>query len=316
MLFSCAKTQEEKVDSAIDQAQYYLTNEDCEEARDALDEVSYQDDDALYVSLYAATYACEAGYSELEEVLDNISNISFDSTSLFGSVAALPSSNETVADSDDFINLQTAINTIIESSSTMTTQGRVDKFGDRGGTDLSFQALYMILIQMGKFFAYYGNADANGLKGQGSSFSNVCIANYLNYTRSPLLDATLGATPVNGCDTANDGHPDLDSSSGTPSLNLVHTRLCYGIVLFNNFFEILTNVSIPNSDSLGDLSTASTLLAAIYTTADALEVAAFGNGSNLSSVASVTNQAACEGLAFTDVISFYVFLIETNFGNT
>ncbi|MEX1099842.1 MAG: hypothetical protein WEB87_05420, partial [Bacteriovoracaceae bacterium] len=53
LFFSCAKTDEVLVDSANQEAKYYLTNGKCSDAKKILDSVGYQSDDAVYIGLYA-----------------------------------------------------------------------------------------------------------------------------------------------------------------------------------------------------------------------------------------------------------------------
>lgn len=314
---SCAKTTEQKIESAKNEAKYWLSEGKCTKARSVLDDVGEQGDDAVYISLYAATYACQAGYSEL----DFIANLgSLNANSLIGSLASFSSSDPADFNHTKFNYLMSAINYILDSAgSTPSTVSREDEFGQVKGTDLSLQALYMIMYGMGKFFAYYGNA-ANGLKGQGAA-GNVCIGNYIadadidEYLDNDNIPAGTG--PINGCDSGNDGHADLKAPVDTA---LIATRLCHGIVLFNNLFDILSNVTLSSNDSLGDLGSVSTAVSALFTTAEGAEDLAagmgVGDGAAVETLKSITSQSVCEEQLALHHQMYYVILFETNFSDT
>lgn len=304
-VLSCAKSPEEKLDSVKQEALFYLTEGNCVKARESLDEVSFQDDDADYVAIYSSTYACEAGYSELSSVFGNLEGL--DSNSIIGSLAAFDTSNETQADSEQFLNLMSAIDTILSSTSTVGTTERTSKFGAIKATDLSMQALYMILIAMGKYFAYYGNADENGLKGQGSA-TNVCIRDYVNNA----VDLALQSTPVNGCNSGNAGSDDLGS---TQTAQVLARRSCYGIILFNNLFDILSNITLSSNSSLGDIANIQDQLTLLFDAAVTAESNIFGTAS-VADLRNILSQSTCEAYDDNGIQRYFVLLFETNFTNT
>ena len=105
-------------------------------------------------------------------------------------------------------------------------------------------ALYLILIQMGKFIYFFGNTDSDGVKGGGTQ-SNSC---YLNYTSLPARAVINAATPPNSCNPdGTTGHPDLDNDRALK---------CYGVILFNNFIDIIGNLTFvgDNADGLRDIN--------------------------------------------------------------
>lgn len=312
ILISCAKTTDQKIDSAKQEAKYHLTHGSCAKAKSVLDDVNFQDDDADYVGLYAATYACKAGYTELGTVFPNLANMN--ASSLLSSTASFDSSDETEADSDDFLNLMRAINVILGVSS--TTVKRFAKYGNAKATDLSLQTLYMILVTMGKFYAYYGNADENGHKGAGAA-ANVCLVKYDFHTS---VDDWLTASPLNGCNSGNDGHADIISPVDSDTIK---SRLCYGVVLFNNLLEILSNISLSDNESLGSLSEVSDVMTAFFTTAMAAEETPPGappedfTGTNsIRTLKDITLQSDCEEQSLDDLKRYYLYIIETNFANS
>ena len=174
LFVSCAPTAEVKVQSAIDEAKYFLNDSRCSKAKDALDEVNFQDDNPDYIMVYASTYACFAGYNEIDAVFGgNLED--FDPGSFFNSLASFSTSTETEADSEAYQYLMLAIDTILSSgtSGAPSTVARTEEFGGRKSGDMSMQVLFMLMVQMGKYFALYGNTNSAGDKGQGTIDDNV-----------------------------------------------------------------------------------------------------------------------------------------------
>ena len=208
-----------------------------------------------------------------------------------------------------------AINYILNSTAgNPSTTSRETRFGQVGGTNLSLQALYMIMYGMGKFFAYYGNVNADGLKGQGSEDTNICIGAYSSLAG---MDGVLSGLPINGCNTGNDGHTDLRSPVST---TVIKSRLCQGVILWNNMFDILSNVTLSSNDSLGDLSDISTAVSLLYTLAATAETNApfsgVGDGSAIVTLDDIRSQTDCEDQTMDHIIMYYVLLFESNFSNS
>ena len=322
-IFSCAKKDEELIDSAKQEAKYFLSSKNCGKARSVLTEVGTQSDDPVWISLHAATYACDAGYSELDTLFGgNLGNL--DASSIINSLAQFTSSNETEADSSDYTNLKRAINILLSSDgeSQPSAAKKLTKFGPDEGSDLNMQALYLLLVQIGKFFAYYGNVDANGDKGQGTN-TNICL---LTYTQTDLttgaggggsgangfiLDA-LAAQP-NTCNVSNRGHPDLQSPVEAATIK---TRLCEGIIWYNNLLDILSNNNLSSNDSLGDLSSVGTAIEALMQAAATSE-SSYNNESNgqnaIATLKEITGQDECEAVHINKIEKFYAMVFETQF---
>ena len=265
LLFSCAKTDEQKIDSARQEAMYHLTAGDCDKAKDALDDVTADSDDALYVSLYASVYECKAGYTELDTVIGNLTSLNASAAGLFSSLASFTSSQEeTAADSTSYTNILNALKVILASSSTVSATARIAKFGVKKGGDLNYQALFLVTIALGKYMAFYGDAGTNGAKGGGGSHN--CLAQYTDAT-------ALGHLALNGGDSCASG----SNTSSTETLvanSAYQRRLCEGVVLYNNFLDLLANISFPGDASeLGDLVNTETVLNTLLSTAEAVEVA-------------------------------------------
>lgn len=315
---ACAKTEEEELNSAIREARYHLTNMDCSEAKKVLDDVGADKDNEKYVSVYASALACEAGYTDIGTALNNLTNITATTGGLLTSFAAFESSNETTADASTYAKLYEAIDYILnaDGGTSPNTTNRLTKYGTNGGNDLSMQALLMITVAMGKYFAFYGNTDAAGTKGAGSvTGGDVCIAFYpFDATVDTMLS---GGGAMNSCNSANAGHAALDPS--TVTLTTVYRRMCEGIILFNNLFEILSNIDLSSNDSLGNIDAVQSTITQLYSSAQLAEAAASATWGEdaVATLKTMTSQSACETYAQTangraDIQRYFLVLFETN----
>jgi hypothetical protein len=249
VLVSCSASKEQKIIDAIDTALNYLSQSspDCQKAIDVLEDVSGADKNPRYLQAYASAYACRGGFSELQlfEEIDTI-----DSSAFLTSLTKLSTSSQSEAEGDDFDDLQRAIDIILYSGSRTTPSAAHTKtiFGNRHGTNLNLQALYMIIVQLGRFNRWYGNTAATGVKGSGSQ-GNTC---FFDYEATPLAIATAHGGG-NACVAGNTGSPSLDYAGVTTAV--AQRRLCQGAILVNNLLNILENTTLSSNTSLGDIST-------------------------------------------------------------
>lgn len=312
LLVACAPTSEEEIESAVSEARFHLSSMDCSKAKSVLDDVGFQDDDPDYISVYASAQACEAGFKVLDVLFSgNLETIN--SSSLIGSLASFTTSNETEADSSNYLAIQSAITTLIESSggSQPSTSARNEKFGAAKSGDLSLQALYLIFVQMGKFFALYGNADASGTKGAGSIDDNSCI---FSYTTDDAVDWITDTSP--GSCSAATGSEGSDFLKSPVTATEIQSRLCEGIILYNNMIDILGNITLPSSSELGDVGNIATALNTLMTTAEGAESGTYNDGpadslNAISALRDVTDQATCEAETLERVEKFYAIFFET-----
>ncbi len=248
---ACSASKEEKVVDAIDTALYHLSQNDpeCQEAIDVLEDISGQGKNPRYMQTLASAYACRGGFSELS-FFDEIGTI--DSDNFLASLAQLATSAQNEAQSDEFNDLQTAIDLILYSGgrTSPSALGTIDEFGPRHGTNLNLQAAYMIIAQLGRYVRWYGNTDAAGVKGGGAQ-GNTCFFDYdSNGAPTPLSVATSHGGG-NACTGAGQGSASLDYVGVTAAL--AQTRMCQGIMLVNNLLDILENTTLSNNDALGDI---------------------------------------------------------------
>jgi hypothetical protein len=284
--FSCGNKDEDII-SAKKEALYYLSSGDCSSAKKALDSITPNSDDKVYVSLYASVYECRAGYRELETVIDNLASINATTLGLFSTLAAFESA-QVVTSPDDFqyINIMKALETIQNSSPTPGSIARKQKFGNSGGSELNYQALFLTTISLSKYFGAYGNVDSTGQKGSGSG-ATVCLAqyNYANVNNFYLDD--LSADSCDGTTTANN---DVSILITDPDYE---RRLCEGVVLYNNFFDLLVNLTIPqNTSQLGNLVAAKSVLQDFKAAATAY-LATHGDGSAITTYENILAVPLC-----------------------
>lgn len=280
---SCAG--KDATESAVFQADYYLTSGKCAKAQEVLDDAGWSKD-ANYIGAYSNVYACYAGFSELSAIFGGNLDILETSTpeDIFKSIASFPTSYESVPDSDVYTNMNKGIKTIIEVVGSVPSAALLNsKYGRRKGTDLNSQALYMIIFQFGKFLRLYGNTDSNGTKGTGPH-GNECFLDYPN----------LGTT-CNG----------LASDEGSPYLDFVAEpeeatrRACEGIIYFNNLLDILRNIDLGNSDISAQLQD-------IVDNIDAY-LAGIGSDPDLDDFIGLTSQSACENEVAVNMLGLEKF---------
>ncbi len=277
LALSCAKNSTEATLEAIDLALTHLSNEDCDKALDLLREVGPQNGNPVYLQVLASAYACEADYDEVRFIADDLSSISVSSgQDIFKSLSTLRLSDESAADSASYVSLRTALNTINGSTSGAPSHAkRVRKFGPRKAGDLSLQVLLLSLVNLGKFLNYYGNTDSSGAKG--GLTGNNCFIDY-NDGRAQIFVSTGVSTGA--CLSTTDGHPDLDQSTATGK-----RRLCEGLVLLTNTFDVLESLDLSGSSTLSKLEDIAT---EIYD----LKAAAISQG--LGTLINMTSQSECE----------------------
>lgn len=246
-LVSCGG--KDTTESAIFQADYYLTSGDCTKAKKVLDDAGWSNE-ARYIGAYSNVYACFAGFSELEALFDGNLDLLQTSTKedIFKSFASFSTSNETAPDSDVYENMDLGIHTILNSVGTEpSAEARNLYYQLRQATDLNSQALYMLIFQFGKFLALYGNTNTDGEKGNGAR-DNTC---FMNYTNGDAL-AVLGVGATGVCTGGGQG-------GATPLIDFVGNvatatrRACEGIIYFNNLLDILRHIDLSGSDMTSEL---------------------------------------------------------------
>ena len=302
-LSSCGQSDSEERAEAILHAQILLSTRQCDSAIKVLEAVGRDNTNAPYLQTLAAAYACRGNYSTPGFFGNDLPSFNT-SGGLGGLTTFTTSSSMDSYDNDDYEDLQTAIDILLYAGGLDVTKDptiarRAAVFSAADVKNINAQLLYMIMVQMGRYLYYYGNADENGLKGQGTG-SNDCLANY--DLVDGAVDATLTAAGGSCTSVADDGHTDLGTDG-----NLNIERMCQGVVLFNNFVVLLPEVI---SDFSGDEFDGLNL--ADFNAAMAAFLAALPGGDD---VAEVLSQDRCEGLSNieTDIQYYFIYIFEVLF---
>jgi len=294
---SCGK-KADKIEAAISDAHYLLTSRDCAQARATLDKVGHQANNAQYIGAYASTYACEANYSTTSFFADDLGNLSSTQGGLLGSLTLFKTSADMTSAADtDFTKLQMAIDTILYAGgqTVSSSANRKSVFGIDDTTNLNVQALYMILVNLGRWLHFYGNPDTTGKKGLGTTDTNTCLFTYSDATAITALSGGL----TGGCtNIANNGSSAM--MTGDPAVE--KKQLCQGIVMFTNFVDLVANIQFSNSQT-GGLNNIGSTFDTVCST-----IAGLGY-----SFCNLRDQSACEAKPIADLENFSVLLFETNF---
>ncbi|MCY4524831.1 MAG: hypothetical protein OXB84_08835 [Halobacteriovoraceae bacterium] len=237
LFYGCQGHSSRGMQDSMNEAHFLLNSRNCTGAMEILEE-HYTNANADYLQVYATAFACFANFSTTRFFSDELTNLDFSNAGFFRSLAAMDTSGDMTSPTDtDYTNLQRAIDELLYAGGidNPSTADRISVFGNETAINLNLQNFYMIMVQMGRWIAYYGNADATGAKGGGAS-GNSCIMDYNNATVMATIDNPPGST--GSCTTTNDGHPDLIAS---------RERQCQGIVLFNNLIEIANSLNVLGS---------------------------------------------------------------------
>ncbi len=269
---SCGNNPEEEAYQAIDQALTLLSDGECDDAIELLEDLEDQEENPVFLKTYASAYACKAGFSMVRFVDTDVGNIN--DTDLLGSISILSYSNETMVDSPEYQAMRRALEILGRDDFKQTT--RNTDFGKRHGEDMGVQVLIYSLMQFGKYLNWYGNVDTTGKKGAGANTNNC----YLNYTYANA-QAAVGSLPAtNACQVPYVGHPDI---SGADKIS----RMCEGITLMTNIFDTINNIDLSASSTLSSLENIVTEINSYRTAADAAGVGY---------LLDVTSPSACEAL--------------------
>ncbi len=296
-LSACAKNTQENLAESIDRALTHLSVGDCDAALDVLQDSSSSSSDPVYIQVLASAYACKSNFNEIEFVSIDLAALDTTSSStIFKSLTKMSLSSEAVVESANYTNLRLAINTILNTTTTISQAARATKFGTRKSGDLGVQALILSLVNFGKFLNYFGNVDTNGVKGGGSG-TQSCFLDYTDPRAQALTGVSTGA-----CTVDNDGSSDLNKSTTTGK-----RRICEGAMLLTNIIDILDNLDLSNSSTLSKLEDLSTKVNAFKTAATA---------AGLGTIINMTSQSACETYLQTpaqllDMEYFYALVFDS-----
>ena len=281
-LIGCGKTPDEERSDAIDVAQTYLSDGDCDQAIEVLEDVGRDLTDPIYVQVLASAYACKANFNTIKFISDDLEDINTTAAGLMRSLSIMSLSDETTADSEEYEALREALDILYASGGgTQPSQARrTATFGARKAGDIGLQIVILSAVQFGKFLNLYGNVSGTGVKGGGTN-TNSCFIDY-SYANA---QAAVSAVATDACSSFNDGHPSLSFSA--PNLETTKRRLCEGLTLLTNQIDVLDNIDVTGSDTFDDLED-------VATVARASKTAAIAADASLSTLLNMTSRSLCE----------------------
>lgn len=302
LLFSCGKNDEEKVEQVLESVENFLTAGKCSDALSKIGEIPVQEKNALYLKLKASAHACSAGYTTISFFTDDLSKV--DAANLLSSFATFSLSSDFDGEGNsNFDSIQSAIDTLLYAGGiSLTTNPTAAKraliFDSKDAGEINAYLLYLSMVQLGKYIHYYGSTDATGVKGAGGVGSE-CFFNYPDGGITNLNAALVAGGGSCNTDSGLSGHPDL--TSGT---DIVLSKACQGIVLFNIFRDSLFNLTGASIPGL-DITSLQTAVDAVFT------VATFSD----SSIVTLKSQTRCEAdfadaAGNTDLQTYFGFIFE------
>ncbi len=311
-LWGCGQTSDEKIDDIILSTNIYLGKSDCSKAIETITSIPFEPKHAQYLRTYASSYACRGGYKTTSFFMNDVGL--FGTPAIIGGAAKFStSSSMDDPDNDDFDDIQLAIDTLlyaggIDKAKNPTLARRAESFTTAEIQEINSLLMYLLMVQMGKYIHYYGNSDADGLKGQGTNINNnKCFVEYddLAFDAAGSLYDYLSAANTGSCDDGGGdftGHVKLGTGG---SFN--QDRMCQGVVILNNFIHIFPTVITYFSGS--DFSSLSGQEANIAL-AKAAAVAAKASVSN---VFDALSYDVCMDLSTDDIQIYFAFAFETLF---
>ena len=122
-LSACGNNPQEEMNSAIDVALSHLSSGEGDEALDVLNEVTNDNDNAIYLQVLASAHACEAGFNEISFISTDLEGMdTTDFSSIMTSLAKFTLSDETEVDSTEYTSIKTAINVLLDSTDAAPSQ--------------------------------------------------------------------------------------------------------------------------------------------------------------------------------------------------
>ncbi|HAZ11836.1 MAG: hypothetical protein A2X86_07710 [Bdellovibrionales bacterium GWA2_49_15] len=311
LLVGCSKSAKQKKEDAIVSANILLTKKKCDAAITLLESVGRDVSDVNYLKALASAYACKGGFSVLKLFADDLPLIS--SPAPMGGATRFSTSVDMDSPTyAQYLSLQTAIDILLYAGGISTTLDptvarRAALFSAADAKEINAFLMYLLLAQLGRYFYFYSNANAAGVKGGGTG-PNDCFMNYENLAFSggfADMTAWLGSAATGACvSPATVGHPDLGAD------NAIDVPLaCEGIVLLNNFMAIFPGVIAGMAgDDFDDLETLETAMNAGKVLAEA------NTPGSDTKVNNVLSQERCESLNDTSddyIQTYFAFMMET-----
>ena len=167
----------------------------------------------------------------------------------------------------------------------------------------------MVLVQLGRYMYFYGNAATGGGVKGGGTRGNSCFTSYVN------ANATVKAAITAAAGTCTNITTDAASSTQLSNTLLAatrKTRLCQGVVLLNGVFALLPNVVASIFSNAADKAAALAAVSVISLAQTALIAA----DNTTQTVATTLNQSICENAGYvtaSNLESYFGLMFEGSF---
>jgi hypothetical protein len=318
LLFLLSCGPENPADADVYNAMNDLSNKDCQSAIDTLSKYSNERSNIPVMETLAASYACRANYNTPDFVTLDVPIIG-DPMVLGGFTRFVNASSMDAPDNDGFTDMYTAIQTLlfaggISLNKDPTLERREGAMNETQAAKINSFLAYTLMDEMGRYLYYYGNSSSTGGKGSGTQNPpNPCIVNYTNIKfRNPvdgyndIKKYLKGIKPGSCTDIAGSGgmfgHPKL----GDDLAGFQTERMCQGVIIFNNFYEVIPTVLSALAFSTS-FSNVSNIMAALDQAKDNLEEA-LPLGSTLNDILNLKN-CYSEYASDSDNLQIYFTLI-------
>ena len=299
LLFLLSCGPENPADDDVYKAMNDLSNKDCQSAIDTLSKYSNDRTNISVMETLAEGYACRANYNSPDFVTFDVPLIG-DPMVLGGFTRFGNASSMDAPDNDGYTDMYTATQILlyaggISLNKDPTLERREAAMSETQAAKINSLLAYTFMDEMGRYLYYYGNSSSTGEKGSGTQTPpNPCIVNYTNIQfRNPvdgyndIENYLTGIKPGSCTDIAGSngmfGNPQLGDESG----GFQTERMCQGVIIFNNFYEVIPTVlsSVATSTTF---RTVSNIMASLDQAKENLEEA-LPLGSTLNDILNLEN---------------------------
>ena len=164
-----------KRDQAILSANIQLSSRNCDEAIKALESVTFSWKDPTFLKTLSLAYACKGKFDVITLFTEDLLLFGSVNDSPLGGLTRFSTSDDMQSPTDtDYLSLFQGLNYLlyaggIDSDEDPTPARREALIATDELQEIEMLAFYELLVNLGRFLNYYGNANELGVKGAGGS---------------------------------------------------------------------------------------------------------------------------------------------------
>ena len=191
VITSCGFDAQENRDNAILTANIQLGTRNCDEALEALNAVPFSWKDSTFLKTLSLAHACKGKFDVVTLFTDDLPLFGSVANSALGGLTRFSSSSDMESPTDnDYVSVSTALDYLlyaggISKDEDPTPSKREVIFGEAENQEIEMLAFYELLVNLGRFLNYYGNAGLDGPKAEVPRQINVL--SFMMICRSLLL---------------------------------------------------------------------------------------------------------------------------------